>query len=134
MSSNKGRFDPRKRRQAMREQAATRAAARAEVEQEQEQQSKPRGQAPSVQTPTGSILPPISEEEGGDFSGFDSLPHMPDVLAKLQSALAKGNADAKVIATMVGSDAALTAKILRVVNSAYYGLSRPILDRKYAVA
>ena len=136
MSNGKGGYDPRKRRQAMREKAATRAAAALSnpPEEEEAPKTRARGQGISVQTPTGSILPPIDREVSGDFTGFDELPHMPAVLNELQSALAKGRADAKVIATMVGSDAAMTAKILRVVNSAYYGLSRPILDLKYAVA
>ena len=95
---------------------------------------RPRAQIESVRSPTGTILDTIQEDVSGVFKGFDALPHMPHVLASLQQALSSGHSDAQHIAHLVGSDVGLTAQILRVVNSAYYGLRRQILDLRYAVA
>jgi two-component system cell cycle response regulator len=96
--------------------------------------SKQRGSTEPVRSPTGTVLKAIDADMEGMMSDFDALPHMPTVLASIQSALQSGRSDAQHVAKLVGSDVALTAQILRVVNSAYYGLSRPILDLRYAVA
>jgi len=129
-------FDPEKRRRAMREQARTRVEGRSDDDPlaHLKQEPKPRGGVAPVQTMTGTVLPPITRRVSGEFDRFDSLPHMPQVLSNIQDALRTGNADAKTIAEMVGSDVGLTAQILRVVNSAYYGLTRQILDLRHAVA
>lgn len=82
----------------------------------------------------GAVLPPIELDMNGQLRGFDALPHMPQVLAQIQQALRSGRADAKVVARLVSADPGLTAQILRVVNSAYYGLRRQVVDLRYAVA
>ena len=64
----------------------------------------------------------------------ESLPHMPQLLAELQENLKSGNTDARTIAKLVSSDVALVAQILRMVNSAYYGLAQPIVNVKLAIA
>lgn len=79
-------------------------------------------------------LDPLVLDADGQLDGFDSLPHMPAVLGKVQQALRSQRADAREIAALVSTDAGLTAQILRVVNSAYYGLARQILDLRYAIA
>ena len=79
-------------------------------------------------------LEPLTLDADGQLEGFDSLPHMPAVLGKVQQALRSQRADAGEIAQLVSTDAGLTAQILRVVNSAYYGLARQILDLRYAIA
>ncbi len=82
----------------------------------------------------GAGLAPLVFDAEGQLDGFDSLPHMPAVLGKVQQALRSQHADAKEIAQLVSTDVGLTAQILRVVNSAYYGLARQILDLRYAIA
>lgn len=95
---------------------------------------KTRKVAQPVRSPTGTVLKAIDADMESMIGDFDVLPTMPTVLANIQSALQSGRSDAQHVAKLVGSDVALTAQILRVVNSAYYGLSRPILDLRYAVA
>lgn len=95
---------------------------------------KTRNTGGPVRSPTGTVLKAIDADMASMVGDFDVLPTMPTVLANIQSALQSGRSDAQHVAKLVGSDVALTAQILRVVNSAYYGLSRPILDLRYAVA
>ena len=52
----------------------------------------------------------------------------------LMDAINSGNTTAKEIAELVKSDAGLVAQVLKVVNSAYYGLPRHISDVTHAVA
>ncbi len=99
-----------------------------------ENKPKTRKVAQPLRTPTGTVLKAIDLDVESMVGDFDALPTMPTVLANIQSALQSGRSDAQHVAKLVGSDVALTAQILRVVNSAYYGLSRPILDLRYAVA
>jgi HD-like signal output (HDOD) protein len=56
----------------------------------------------------------------GDIS---SLPSLPSLYLELQSALADSRADIRRIARIVERDIAMSAKVLQLVNSAYFGLS-----------
>lgn len=76
----------------------------------------------------------VPVDESGHFDGFDALPHMPAVILQIQRALRSSRTDAQLIARLVSADVALTAQILRVVNSAYYGIGRQVLDLRFAVA
>lgn len=61
------------------------------------------------------------------------LPSLPLVITKVLEETQKENVSATTIERLIGSDAALTAKTLRVVNSAYYGMSRQIESLSQAV-
>ena len=89
--------DPEKRRRAMQDQAR----ARAEGHEVVAAQPKPRGEGHSVQTMTGTMLPPITRRGSGEFDRFDSLPHMPRVLVNIQTALKSGKADAKTVQALI---------------------------------
>lgn len=54
----------------------------------------------------------------------ESLPSPPPVLLELQAALEQRGTDAAVVARIVGQDPALTAKLLQLANSAFFGASR----------
>jgi putative nucleotidyltransferase with HDIG domain len=65
------------------------------------------------------------------FSKIDELPTLPVVLPRLLNLMESENSDAFHIAQAISHDPALTSKILKVANSAYYGFSQEIcsLDR-----
>lgn len=56
----------------------------------------------------------------------DKLPNVPEVVRELIQALNDPNADYNVIAKKVAQDQTLTLKILRLVNSAHFGLTRKV--------
>ncbi len=63
-----------------------------------------------------------------------SLPALPTVVQRLLDALSSGKSSAVEIAALLSVDAGLVAQIMKVVNSAYYGLPTPIREIKHAVA
>jgi len=62
------------------------------------------------------------------------LPALPEVVGQLMERINAGKTSAKEISSLIGSDSSLVAQVLRVVNSAYYGLPREITDVTHAVA
>lgn len=65
--------------------------------------------------------------------GVHDLPSLSDVVTKTLEATERESTSASEIERLVSSDAALSAKILRVVNSAYYGLSGQVSSLNQAV-
>ena len=63
----------------------------------------------------------------------DDLPKLPDVVAKLLQIIDDPNVNPNQIVEVLESDPALTTRILRVANSAYYGFSQTIFEIKRAV-
>ena len=62
------------------------------------------------------------------------LPTLPIIVEKLREALRNPNSDASKIASIIGDDPAMMAKILKVVNSALYGASGKIDSLQLAIA
>jgi HD-like signal output (HDOD) protein len=62
------------------------------------------------------------------------LPSVPAIYFRLVKALQSSQADLETVGTIVSEDAALTAQILKVVNSAYFGLQRTITSTMEAVS
>ncbi len=54
-------------------------------------------------------------------SGIDTLPSLPSFYVKLQEELQKPEASLDDIAAIISADIAMTAKILQLVNSAFFG-------------
>ncbi|RJQ75035.1 MAG: HDOD domain-containing protein [Desulfobacteraceae bacterium] len=79
------------------------------------------------------IFKPLTEEAESDLSSDDlkkriikrinDLPPMPKVLFKAREVLSDSNSSFKDISKIIETDQAIAAKILKVANSAYYGLS-----------
>jgi len=65
---------------------------------------------------------------------IDSLPTLPAVVTKLSKALEDTNVNAEDIGKIIYDDPAMTAKILKVVNSSLYGLSQPVASISQAAA
>ncbi len=68
------------------------------------------------------------------FRAAGKLPAAPGVYRELTTALNNSNTDASHIADIVSQDPALAAKILSLVNSAYFGLERQISNINHAVS
>jgi putative nucleotidyltransferase with HDIG domain len=61
------------------------------------------------------------------------LPAMPQIYARLQSLLASDATSVRDVAELIASDAAITAKVLQLVNSAFFRLARRITNIEHAV-
>lgn len=67
------------------------------------------------------------------FAESKQLPHIPKVVQELIETFRDENANIDQISKKVALDQALTAKVLRLANSAHYGLSRTIAKPQDAV-
>jgi HD-like signal output (HDOD) protein/CheY-like chemotaxis protein len=65
--------------------------------------------------------------------GVDALPSHPRVLAELDRLFASGTTSSRDIARVVARDPAVSAKVLQLVNSAFFGLARRVTDLEQAV-
>ncbi len=63
-----------------------------------------------------------------EIAKLRSLPTPPDVFMRLTQEIQKGDPSARSIAGMMSEDVALTAEILRVTNSGYFGLETKVYD------
>jgi putative nucleotidyltransferase with HDIG domain len=69
------------------------------------------------------------------YAKIDELPTIPVVVAKVLALIEDDKADAQALTKVISRDPALTAKVLKVANSAYYGFPQTIsgLDRAVAL-
>lgn len=65
---------------------------------------------------------------------MDSLPTMPSLYGEIVSMLNSPNSSLKRIGEIISQDIGMSAKILQLVNSAYFGLSREISNPVQAVS
>ena len=63
-----------------------------------------------------------------------SLPSLPQVYTELNEVLANPHATVGDVATVIASDAAMCAKIMQLVNSAFFGVGREITQVSQAVS
>ncbi len=64
----------------------------------------------------------------------EHLPPMPVVIQRAMALLDDRSSSASDVAGLISKDEAITAKLLRVINSAFYGLPRRISSVRHAVA
>ena len=62
------------------------------------------------------------------------LPTMPEVLVKLNEVIASEDSSADDVANVIATDPAVSANVLRIVNSAYYGLQVRVSSIALAVS
>lgn len=69
------------------------------------------------------------------YARIDELPALPVVISRLLTLLEDPEFDMSELTELISQDPALTAKVLKVANSAYYGFAQEIdtLDRAVAV-
>ncbi len=65
---------------------------------------------------------------------IDKLPSLPKVYSQIMEALADEDVSIKDVANILQQDMAMSAKILQIVNSAFFRLSRPIAKIEDAVS
>jgi len=65
---------------------------------------------------------------------LQALPTLPSIIQRLQAEVRDPRSDAQSVATIIGNDPAMMARILKVVNSAFYGAREPISSLQLAVA
>jgi HD-like signal output (HDOD) protein len=79
-------------------------------------------------------LPPIEIDEKRFLMNHFVLPPLPALVDRLLSTVRSPDATATDVASLLASDPGLVAEILKLVNSAYYGLPRKITEVRHAVA
>ena len=72
-------------------------------------------------------------EYGTIFAESRTLPHIPKVVQELIESFRDDNVDIDDISKKVASDQSLTAKVLRLANSAHYGVSRTVSNPHDAI-
>ena len=76
----------------------------------------------------------VDEEVKRVIGGIDSLPTVPEVYLELTQALKAAEPDSRALGAIMEKDIGMTAKILKLVNSSFFGLRRTITDPHDAVA
>lgn len=79
-------------------------------------------------------LPPLEIDPKTFLRQHCTLPALPQVLMQVQEAVHSEDVSVGEITKIVGKDPAMSAQVLKVVNSSYYSLPREIVDIKLAVA
>ncbi len=68
------------------------------------------------------------------LGGMSGLPALPSVYQELVACLKSPDVSLGEVGRIIGSDVGMTAAILKIVNSAYFGLPRPLATIERAVA
>lgn len=75
----------------------------------------------------------INKDILSDVAHGFNLPSKPEVLQQLQDELNKPEPELGAVASIISSDIATAAAVLKIINSPFYGLSRTVTDVKQAV-
>jgi HD-like signal output (HDOD) protein len=68
------------------------------------------------------------------ITGLEKLPSLPKSYVALMREVQSQSATAQTVARIVTQDLAMSAKVLQLVNSAFFGLTREVVDIERAVA
>ncbi len=79
-------------------------------------------------------LPPIEIDPKTFLRQHFALPALPEVVMKIQQVIESDEANMAAVADLINGDPSLVAQILKVANSAYYGLPREVTNVKFALA
>ena len=66
------------------------------------------------------------------LSGVDELPPMPQIVLKAQKLLADPDSSVRELAGLLETDQAIAAKVLKMANSAFYGMSGKVSSIQHA--
>jgi putative nucleotidyltransferase with HDIG domain len=75
----------------------------------------------------------MSEPQAKMLEMVDQMPAFPASVQRILAMTSNANVAPKDLVQVIDHDPVLTMRILKVVNSAYYGLSQPIVSVKHAV-
>ena len=81
-----------------------------------------------------TTLEPIQIDEATFLREHFTLPALPRAITKIQRLIEGGDADMGIVAELISSEPALVAQVLKIANSAYYGLPREVKNVKFALA
>jgi len=76
----------------------------------------------------------VDDEVKKVIGAIDRLPIVPQLYLELKEALKEEDIDPRVLGAIIQKDIGMTAKILKLVNSSFFGLRRVISDAQDAVA
>jgi HD-like signal output (HDOD) protein len=80
------------------------------------------------------LVQAVAQEIRADLAaGRLVLPSLPDIVFKVASLLSDPSTSGERLAEMVGKDPALSARFLRMANSAYFPGMRPVADLRRAI-
>lgn len=74
------------------------------------------------------------EDVVNKLARIHNLPTLPPIIEKLGKAVNNPDSDAKMVADIIEDDPSMMARILKVVNSAFYGVAEPIHSVQRAIA
>ena len=66
------------------------------------------------------------------LAGVDDLPPMSEVVIKAQRLLADPNSSANELAALLETDQSIATRVLKIANSAFYGMSGRVSSIKHA--
>jgi len=81
-----------------------------------------------------AMLAPIEIDPKTFLRQHCTLPALPAVVGEIQSLIHDANVDMKRVAELINSDPAILAQVLKIVNSAYYGLPREVTNVQFGIA
>lgn len=76
----------------------------------------------------------VNDKVLNDIGRGFSVPAQPDLLIKLQELMSSDDVNLSVIADVISKDLAVSATVLKTINSPLYGLARTISDIKKSVS
>jgi len=76
----------------------------------------------------------VDDEVKRVIGAIDHLPSIPEVYLELKQALKDEESEPRALGAIIQKDIGMTAKILKLVNSSFFGLRRVISDPQEAVA
>ncbi len=80
------------------------------------------------------MLEPIEIDPKTFLRQHCTLPALPEIIAQIQQIIQSGDVDMEMVAELIKVEPALLAQVLKVVNSAYYGLPGEITKVRVAIA
>ena len=75
----------------------------------------------------------LSDELRARIAAVRSLPSLPEVHGKIMSELKSDNAPIAKVAALISQDVGITARLLQIVNSAYFGLNNRVEGVQQAI-
>jgi len=80
------------------------------------------------------MLAPIEVDPRTFLREHFALPALPAVVTKIQNLIQDDKADTKRLAELISGDPAVLAQVLKIANSAYYGLPKEVTNVQFAIA
>jgi predicted Zn finger-like uncharacterized protein len=98
----------------------------------QKPEEKAQAAEPAPETSFGKRQPSGIKLKYGILRTLDDLPAMPHVVQKAQEVMARPDSDVKELAKIIELEQAIATRVLKLANSAYYGLSGKVFSVQHA--